>query len=144
MTRLTLYEQDFNLWLEKTISLLSQGGFLELDTEILVEELENMGKSQRQALKSNLVILLIHLLKYQYQPEKRSSSWLSSIAEHRRRIQFALLDSPSLQPYFEKIFLDCYSMARDDAAFETKLPPSAFPEIAPFSVQESLSSSWLP
>lgn len=142
--QLTLYEQDFNLWLEKTTALLRQGRCLELDTEILAAELEDTGKSQKQALKSNLIILLIHLLKYQYQIEQRSSSWLSSIAEHRRRMQLAVEDSPSLKPYLEDVFSSCYSMVRVDAAFETRLSLSTFPVVMPFSVEEVVSSGWLP
>ena len=82
----SLYDQDFYLWLEKTVNLLRTENFLELDRDNLIEELESMGRSDKRAIESNLRVLLMHLLKYQYQPERRSNSWLSTIIEHRIRI----------------------------------------------------------
>lgn len=144
MNTKTLYEQDYDAWLTHTASLLRSGRISELDIDSLAEEIEGMSRSERQALRSNLVILLIHLLKYTYQPQKHSTSWISSINEHRRRIEFALEDSPSLKPYLEKVFSDCYKKARRDAAQETDLPLYAFPETSLFTIEQSLDHNWLP
>ncbi|MGB6015869.1 MAG: DUF29 domain-containing protein, partial [Nodosilinea sp.] len=76
-----LYEQDFCLWVERTALLLKNGHFSALDLAHLIDEVEDMSSSQMRALLSNLRVLLLHLLKYHYQPEKRSPSWLSTIVE---------------------------------------------------------------
>ena len=89
-----LYEEDFCLWIEKALVLLRQGNLRDLDLENLLEEIEDMGNSQKQALESNLKVILMHLLKYKYQPEKRSNSWLYTLAEHRQRIRKAFKNSP--------------------------------------------------
>ena len=95
----TLYEKDYYLWLNNTANLLREKNLAELDLPHLIEEIEDMGKRERRSLYSNLKILLMHLLKYRYQPEKRSHSWRYTIEEHRQRIAEALLDSPSLKGY---------------------------------------------
>jgi len=92
----SLYERDFYLWLQTTINLLKEGKFSEIDLENLLEELESMGRSDKNALKSNLRVLLMHLLKYKYQPEKRTNSWVYTIREHRKRIRDTFKTSPSL------------------------------------------------
>jgi hypothetical protein len=140
----SLYNQDFNLWLETTSQLLKQRQFNALDIENLVEEIEGMGKSQKNALKSNLRVVLMHLLKYKYQPEKRSNSWLYSIFEHRTRLQDTLEDSPSLKPYLQQVFGKCYQDARKEASLETGLPLSLFPDKSPFTDEETLDSDYLP
>lgn len=86
----------------------------------------------------------MHLLKYRYQPERRSNSWLSTIVEQRRQIEFILDDSPSLQSYLPEIFDKCYLVARRDVAIETGLPASTFPEHSPFSLDDTLNTDFLP
>jgi hypothetical protein len=111
----TLYEQDYYLWLEKTISLLENRQFSELDLENLIEEISDMGKSQRQSLKSYLTRLLEHLLKLAYwesELEYNRRVWKNEIRNFRLRIQQILEDSPSLKPYLSEIFSPCYQNAR--------------------------------
>ncbi|CAC5342216.1 MULTISPECIES: DUF29 domain-containing protein [Planktothrix] len=139
-----LYEQDFHLWVQQTIQLLESKHFEELDCQNLIEELDSMGKNDKNALKSNLRILLMHLLKYRFQPEKRSNSWQYTIIEHRQRIEDALENSPSLKPFLENIFIQCYQGAKKLAAAETGLPRSFFPENCPFSIEETLNIDYLP
>ena len=103
----TLYERDYYQWLRQTATLLKKKEFTELDLGNLIEEIESLGKSEKRAVKSNLVVLILHLLKWRYQPEKRSRSWKSSIREHRRRIEYLLSDSPSLKNYLSEISLFC-------------------------------------
>jgi hypothetical protein len=74
-----LYDQDFYLWIETTAKQLKEGNFAEVDLANLIEEIECMGRSEKRALKSNLVVVLMHLLKYKYQPSQRTNSWLSTI-----------------------------------------------------------------
>lgn len=138
-----LYEQDYYLWLETTAKILREGQVSLLDTANLLEEIEDMGRSEKRAVYSNLKILLMHLLKYRYQPEKRSNSWKASIVEHRQRLKKAVQESPSLQPYFEEIFNECYQDARELAAAETGLVIDEFPVESPFVVAEILNFDYL-
>ena len=78
----TLYEQDFDLWIEETINLLKNRQLEQIDYEHLIEEIEDMGGNRKDALESNLEQVLIYLLKWKYQPSKRTNSWQYSIAEH--------------------------------------------------------------
>ncbi|MGK7902995.1 MAG: DUF29 domain-containing protein [Hormoscilla sp.] len=139
-----LYNQDFYLWIETTAKLLRKGKLESVDIENLIEEIEAMGRKEKRSLRSNLIVLLMHLLKYKYQPERRSNSWLSTIFEHRDRIEVELEDSPSLQPYLEEIWPECYSKARKKASLETGLPLTTFPESCPFSQGETLDPEYLP
>ncbi len=135
-TQTTLYEQDFCLWIETTANLLKEGQFSQLDIENLVEEIETMGRSEKNALKSNLIVVLLHLLKWRYQPEKRSRSWKSSIFEHRRRLHEAFKSSPSLKPLFANVFAECYQYGRKQASIETGLSLTALPKESPFTIDE--------
>lgn len=141
---LSLYEQDFYLWIENTVNQLKIGQLLEVDWGNLIEEIESMGRSEKQALESNLIIVLLHLLKYKYQPDKRSNSWLSSIYEHRRRLRKALKSSPSLTPYYTEVLEECYQDARQEAALETGLTLEVFPVVCPFTPEATLDSEFLP
>ena len=140
----SLYDQDFYLWLQTTINLLKQGKFAEVDLENLLEELESMGRSDKNALKSNLRVLLMHLLKYKYQPEKRTNSWVYTIIEHRIRLGDTFKTSPSLYRFFEDIFNESYQNARKLAAGETGLSINEFPPESPFTVEEVLNPDFLP
>ncbi|VXD19232.1 DUF29 domain-containing protein [Planktothrix paucivesiculata] len=140
----SLYDQDFYLWLQTNINVLKQGKFAEVDLENLLEELESMGRSEKNALKSNLRILVMHLLKYKYQPEKRTNSWRYTITEHRQRLQDTFKTSPSLYRFFEEIFNESYQNARKLASDETGLSINLFPPESPFTVEEVLNPDFLP
>ncbi len=135
-----LYDQDYCLWLENTVEQLKQKKLNHIDWENLIEEIESLGKSQKNALQSNLRILLMHLLKWQYQQALRSHSWSYTITEHNIRINKAFKESPSLKRYFMEIFDDCYQDARKLAAKETGLDIDIFPVDCPFSQQDVLDS----
>ncbi|MEB3149464.1 MAG: DUF29 domain-containing protein [Sphaerospermopsis sp.] len=139
-----LYNEDFYLWIETTAKQLKNGNFAEIDLENLIEEIESMGRSEKRALKSNLLILLMHLLKYKYQPDKRSNSWLSTIFEHRRRLKEELTESPSLKKYFAEVFSECYQDARKQASLETGLSIDTFSVDCPFTTDEILNQDYLP
>ncbi|MDJ0598444.1 MAG: DUF29 domain-containing protein [Crocosphaera sp.] len=140
----TLYDKDYYLWLEETVQLLKEGKVKELDVNNLIEEIEDMGRSQKNALESNLIVVLMHLLKWKYQPTKQSGSWPRSIREHRRSILKALRNSPSLKRYFEEIFDESYQEARKQAADETELSLNTFPETCPFKIERIFDSEYLP
>jgi hypothetical protein len=127
------YDQDFMLWIDTTVQLLKERRFAELDLENLIEEVEDLGRSNKSALRSNLIVVLLHLLKWKYQPEKRSKSWQSSILEHRRRLEDDFEDSPSLKRYYIEIFNKCYQNACKQAAIETEIDIKNFPRESPFT-----------
>ncbi|MFB2934875.1 DUF29 domain-containing protein [Aerosakkonemataceae cyanobacterium BLCC-F154] len=138
----SLYEQDFYLWIETTAQQLKEGKFDEVDLTNLIEEIESMGRSEKRELKSRLIVLLMHLLKWQYQPEKRSESWRSTISEQRICIEGLLEDSPSLKPLISEVFDDCYQKARLKAADETGIKLNFFPKESPFTLEETLQTSF--
>ena len=140
----TLYETDYLQWIDNTVEKLRSRDYANVDWESLIEEIEDMGRSERRSLKSNLIVVLLHLLKWQFQPKYRSGSWEGSIVEHRRRIREALDDSPSLQPYLETIFAECYLQAVKQAKAETRLPLETFPQQCPYKLAEVLNDEFLP
>jgi hypothetical protein len=140
----SLYDQDYCLWLEDQVARLKAGDAAGVDTANLIEELEDMGANQKTAIKSNLRVVLIHLLKYRYQPDKRSGSWMSTLIEHRARVIDAFSDSPSLRRHALAALPEAYRLARKRAASETGLPPETFPVDCPFELGEVLDQNYLP
>ena len=140
----SLYERDFNLWVEEQLALLEAGAFERLDLANLLEEIADMARSQKKAIRSDLVILLTHLLKWQYQPQHRSTSWAGSIVEHRRRVREEIEDSPSLAGYPSEVLERSYRAAREQAAAETGWLKARFPETSPYTVEETLDPDFLP
>ncbi|MBJ7900440.1 MAG: DUF29 family protein [Cyanobacteria bacterium RI_101] len=139
-----LYDQDYYRWLTTTQKLLAERQFQQLDLVNLIEEIEDMGKREKNSVESNLRVVFIHLLKYQFQPEARSNSWLGSIREHRTRLRKALAQSPSLKPFLLSVFDECYLDARAIAADETGLPLEQFPSAPPFTSEQALDEKYLP
>lgn len=143
-TQKTLYETDFVQWVETTVEQLRTQNYSCVDWTNLIEEIEEMSRRERKSLKSNLIVILLHLLKWQYQSECRGGSWRGSIREHRRRVNDDLKDSPSLVPYLQEIYAECYANAREQAADETGLPLETFPVACPFTSERSLDFEYLP
>ncbi len=143
-TATEVYEQDFHAWTQQQANLLRTGELAELDSEHLAEELESMGGSERQALSSRLTELLMHLLKWKYQPERRGSSWISSINKQRIGIEVLLEESPSLKTQLPQRFEKAYQRARRYAAVETHLPITTFPEACPFTEEQALDPEFWP
>jgi hypothetical protein len=139
-----LYEQDFYLWTQQMVIALREGQVDRLDLENLAGEIESLGKSDRRALQSRLVVLLHHLLKWRYQPQQRTGSWKGTLSEQRRRIRVLLEDSPSLRSVLEDAVTGCYLDARRQASDETGLPVTDFPEACPFLLVDILDLDFLP
>lgn len=123
---------DFHTWTRQQADLLRTGNFERLDALNIAEELLEVGNSEYDKLESNLRVVLLHMLKWDHQAERRSRSWALSIREHRRRIQRVLNKSPGLAPYVAEAMADAYQDSRDEAASETGLPLSRFPAAAPY------------
>lgn len=145
----TTYEQDFQLWLEQTIHQLQKREFDALDIDNLIEELTELGKSEKRALESNLMILLAHLLKLKVHhdaPTSMKNSWYCSVIEHRQRVQKSLRDTPSLKSYLETAIQEAYPDALKVAVKEGKLaqfgvripPEREYPKNCPFSKEQIL------
>jgi hypothetical protein len=139
-----LYDLDFYRWTEIMAAALRQGRWQELDPDNLAEEIESLGRSDKRALKHRLEVLLMHLLKWQYQPDRRSNSWRATIVEQRLRILDLLSDSPSLKLYLEAEFANGYSNACKRAAAETGLEATDFPRECPFTLKTVMTDGFLP
>ncbi len=148
------YEQDFQQWIEHHITLLKAGRFNEIDAENLIEELEDMGKSNLWELESRLIVLIAHLLKWQIQlPIMRTQmmyenydgrSWRKTIIEQRSRIAYSLENMPSLKPKMQGSIIKVYPKAVAFAVKETKLSQTYFPSKCPYSIEQLLNDDFYP
>jgi hypothetical protein len=133
------YEQDFGLWAEQMADLLASGRFSELDIENLVEEVRDLSKRERDRLLASLRLILHHLLKWDYQPQRRSRGWLGTIQRERANIRLYLDDSPSLRRYLtDESLFKLYAVACADAFRETGLE---FPPVCPYGIEDILNRS---
>lgn len=119
--------RDFARWCEEQARALRNHRWEALDVDELADELDALSRRERRRLESNLAVVLMHLLKDRFQPEKRSNSWTASIAEHARRVEGALEEMPSLKSDWQAILDEAYDRACFQAAIETDLPLEAFP-----------------
>ena len=140
----SLYDADFYAWTVEQAKLLEGQQWEQLDVPNLIEEIESLGRQQRQELRSRLSVLLGHLLKWQYQPRRRSRSWLATIRIQRRDILRLLQENPSLKPALGKILEDAFANARDLAIAETDLPEQDFPSECLYSLAEILDEVFYP
>jgi hypothetical protein len=145
-THAELYEQDFYLWCLETCTSLGAREFDAVDVHHLIEEIRDLGNNLRSALESDLGIILLHLLKWQYQPGGRqeSQSWEDAIVEHRRRIHRVLKKSPSLKAHLAMAVEEEYPSTCQRAAIQTGLPRAAFPEACPWTVKQLLDNDFFP
>jgi hypothetical protein len=139
-----LYKTDFHAWTLKAAELIRQHRFDEVNTDDLAEELDSMGKKERNEIANRLVVLLGHLLKWQFQPAYRSTSWRSSIIEQRKQIQRQIQSSPSVKPFLPEAVDDAYPDAVDIAVRETLLSPERFPLTCPYSIDRILDFDFYP
>jgi len=139
-----LYERDFCLWVEEQARLLKEGRLQQLDVVNLIDEIEDLSISRKHAVTSNLVVILNHLLKHQFQPRRRSRSWLASIAEHRRRLRKEFQHAPSLRGYAREQFEECYLDGRRQALIESGLAEEALPRSPAYTLEQVLDPDFLP
>jgi len=137
-----LYEKDFYAWTVEMAQALKSKAIDQLDFEHLSEELEDMGASQERELESRLAILIMHLLKWEYQPTYQSKSWSLTIKEQRRKIQRRLSKTPSLKSKVNNMLDDVYGDALLSAQKETGLDESVFPKKLPYSLKELLDDNF--
>lgn len=139
-----IYENDFYTWTQQQSALLKSGQFSEIDVDNLIEEIESMGRSEKRELESRLTILLLHLLKWQYQPVRRGRSWALSIDEQRVQFLRVLKDNPGLKSLLDGVLADAYEIAVIKAAKETGLDKKTFPSVCPWNLQAISDSDFYP
>ncbi|MGZ8217715.1 DUF29 domain-containing protein [Methylomagnum sp.] len=139
-----IHRDDFYGWAMQNAELLRQGRLGEIDSERIAEELEDMGGSKERELESRLGVLLAHLLKWVYQPERRGTSWRATIDEQRLRVARVLRKNPSLKSKLNEAFADAYDDARLIAMRETGIDKKVFPKACPFSIAETLNDDYWP
>lgn len=142
-----LYDTDFNQWIEETIKLLENKDFEKIDLKNLIEEVADLGKSQKHAVNSLLIKLFEHLLKLTYWESEREYNqkhWKHEICNFRLDLQYLLKDSPSLKPYLASIFFDCYQKACKLAVNSTGLPLNTFPIEPIGTLEQILDDDWFP
>ncbi len=139
-----LYATDFYAWTQAQALLLQQQRWQQLDLPNLIEEITALGKQQQQELRNRFSVLLGHLLKWEYQPQKRSRSWLATIRIQRFDTLDLLEDNPSLKPYLETALSKAYRKAVAIAAAETDCAIAQFPAACPYLLNEILSEDFYP
>lgn len=140
----TLYETDFYAWTQRQAELLLLEEFTEVDWQHIAEEIRSLGNRDKRQVKNRLIVLLMHLLKLQFQPERSSPSWRKTILEQRQRLQFVLEDSPSLKAQLAEFVTMAYPYAIKQAVLETGLPPKTFPAVCPYTAGQILDADFWP
>ena len=143
---ITRYETDIVAWAHEQAALIRAGRLEHLDLENIAEEIEDVGKSETRELASRMAVLLMHLLKWKYQPTHQSKSWLRTIRDQRNLIAIRLKKTPSLKPCLQEDdwIVGAWADAVHDASKETGIPSDKFPETCPWSMEEVLQENWLP
>lgn len=144
MPRSTLYDLDFYAWANEQAALLREGKLGQADIDNIAEEIESMGRSEKRELLSRLTILLLHLLKWRFQPKGRGSSWEASIRIQRRQLSRHMTDNPSLKAKLLEAIGEAYQDAIIAAAEETKLSEAIFPTACPWSYEQISDAGFWP
>ncbi len=140
------YDEDFFAWTQHQATLLRDSKWDQIDVINLAEEIESLGKRDRRGLSNRLQVLVMHLLKRRYQPERRrqGQSWASTIRTQRDRIEKLLEDSPSLRREVALFIDQNYHKARLNAVDETGLDASVFPDACPWTAEQVLDEDFWP
>ncbi len=140
----TSYETDVVAWASEQARLIRAGRFDLLDLEHIAEEIEDVGKSEQRELANRMAVLLAHLLKWQYQPDRQGNSWARTIKEQRKGVLSRLDETPSLKSkltetkWWDGVWADAVAQATDETGIDT------LPEVCPWSEAEVLGEGWLP
>ena len=139
-----LYDRDFYAWSEEQSRLLMARSRAGLDWDNLAEEIATLGRSERSEIRSRIRVILVHLLKWQFQPEGRNASWAGTLLEQRDQLNETINASPSLRGYPQSILPRQYDIARLKAAGETGLPVENFPQECPYTAADILDDTFFP
>ena len=138
------YDDDFFAWTQEQARLLRDGELADIDVENLAEEIESMGRSVRRELRNRLAVLIMHLLKWRYQPAFRSRSWSNTIIEQREQVLGLIAESPSLGSLLSGELPNIYAAAVTKASSDTGLAEASFPTVCPYTPEQILSEDFLP
>ena len=139
------YDEDLYSWSLEQARLLRERKFDQIDLEHIIEEIEDMSKSEKRALESFLETLLMHLLKWQYQPFYIGRrSWELTIIEQRKRLKKHMRENPGLKSKLEEAILDAYDLAKSGAEKETGIPSASFPETCPWEYEQFINPDFWP
>lgn len=139
-----IYDDDLYTWSLEQANLLKEHKFEQIDLEHIIEEIEDMSKSEKRALQSFLETLLMHLLKWHYQPAYQGRSWRFTIIEQRKRIESHLQENPGLKSKLFELIEKAYRYAVIGAACETGLAVEVFPHQCPWSYEQFISDNFWP
>jgi hypothetical protein len=140
----SLYERDFYSWAMQQAALLRERRLDELDIDNMAEEMEALGRSEAKELRSSYRLLLMHLLKWRHQPKRRSRSWAGTIVRERQNAELGSTENPGLKSLQGELYAEAYRLARKQAAAETGLPLTTFPETCPYSLDQALDEAFWP
>jgi len=140
----SLYDRDFYAWANEQAALLRAGKLMEADIQNIAEEIESMGRSEKRELVSRLTVLLLHLLKWQFQPGLRGTSWRLSIENTRYQLEEHIEDNPSLRSQLDQVMRNAYRRAQNDAVSETGLARNTFPDDCPYTFDQAISLEFWP
>jgi hypothetical protein len=135
------YERDLYGWATEQAALLRAGRIAEADARNIAEELDGVGSEQYEKLESALRLILLHLLKWDHQPDRRSRSWWASITVQRNHVRRLLRKNPGLKPPVKTATADAYEDARIEAAAQTRLSPRKLPAQCPYAWDEIMDRS---
>ena len=138
------YDEDLYTWSLEQANLLKEHKFDQIDLEHIIEEIEDMSKSEKRALQSFLETLLMHLLKWQYQPAYQGRSWKFTIIEQRKRIESHLQENPGLKSKLLELTEKAYMYAVTGAVRETGLAIKVFPQKCPWSYEQFTNEDFWP
>jgi Domain of unknown function DUF29 len=138
----SLYETDFYRWTQAQADALRRGALNEIDWENVAEEIESLGRSEKKEIRSRLMVLLAHLVKWKYQPTNQCPSWRASIREARNEIGLILDDNPSLRAFPAEAMAKAYERGLASARDETGI--ADLPEACPWTIDQVLDADFLP
>jgi hypothetical protein len=144
LKKLASYDEDFALWSAEQAQLIRDGKLDRVDLENVAEEIESLGRSDRHQIRSRIEVLVMHLLKWERQPEYRSRSWASTIRDQRHKLKRLTDESPSLRSFPAEVLADEYPRARELASEETTIYLKLFPKTCPYTIEQILDSDFLP
>ena len=142
--RNTVYELDFHAWANEQAALLRAGRLSDIDASHIAEEIEALARSERREFTNRLSVLLLHLLKWSYQPERRGRSWELTIKEQRRQLARHFKNSPSLSPWIDEAMADAYGDAVLRAELEMNLLRDMLPWSCPYRFEQAISEAFWP
>ena len=142
----TNYETDVIVWAQEQVALLRSGKLTEIDIVHIAEEIADVGRAEQRELANRMSILLAHLLKWKYQPDKRTNSWEITIRNQRTSILKRLIKTPSLKPmlndpdWIEDVWADAIQTASKETAIEV----ADFSLRCPWTMTDAITPDWMP